>query len=69
MSQKASEAYKERKKKIAALMTELLDHLEKHEEDFYTGIAAERTDWGFAGDLGRIASGLEDLVAPFRQED
>ncbi|MBL9030538.1 MAG: hypothetical protein JNM80_02375 [Phycisphaerae bacterium] len=54
----APEAYAARANDIARLIDVLEMHLQVHAE----GAKADPTDWGRAGDLGKVRSDLIDLV-------
>ena len=57
----ASETYKKRQNEIKALITKLNGKLKKHAEKQ----KARPNDWGYAGDLGRIKSLLQEMNESF----
>lgn len=61
MTTTAHTQYKARQASIRDLIKQIEGHLDKHE----TKASADPSNWGYAGDLGRVESGLKEQVAFF----
>lgn len=55
----ALKEYKSKRKEIDKLLKLLQTKLKKHQEKFVMG---KGPDWGYIGDLGKIAGDLEEIV-------
>ena len=55
-------AYTGNADKIAALLTDLDIRLKTHRARFDAVLAAGRTDWGYPGDLGHVATVLTEIT-------
>ena len=62
MTTTAQTQYKTRQARIQALMQQLQTALARHESK----AATEPGNWGYAGDLGRVETGLQELVEFFQ---
>lgn len=55
-------AYRENAEKITMMLTDLSKRLEKHRTRFDVALDAGRTDWGYVGDLGHVATVLTEIA-------
>jgi hypothetical protein len=54
----AEKAYKDKEREIDTLIKKISKKLDKHSKDFKKNGS---TDWGFVGDLGKIAQDLREM--------
>ena len=54
--------YRENAERITAMLTDLSKRLEKHRTRFDVALEAGRTDWGYVGDLGHVATVLTEIA-------